>query len=69
MRRPRCGIGVDIQGACDNVGLGEVVALELAHDAAVIHDDDAVAAADQLVIVGRVEQDCGAWSASSRISR
>ncbi len=34
-----------------------VGACELAHDAAVIHDGDTVAAADQLVIVGRIEQD------------
>ena len=33
---------------------------ELAHDAAVIHDGDAVAAADELVVVGRIEQDRGA---------
>ena len=37
--------------------LGDVVAFEHAHDAAVIEDQHAIAAADQLVIVGAVEQD------------
>src|SRR5437868_14802191 len=54
----RCGI--DVEGARDNVGLGELVAFQLAHDAPAIHDGDPVAAADQLVISVRLEQDGGA---------
>src|SRR5579883_1483970 len=54
----RCG--VDIERACDDVRLGELLALEFTHDAAVIHDGNPVAAADQLVIISRIEQDGGA---------
>src|SRR5215467_15696803 len=51
---------IDVEGTGDDVGLVEVGAFEFAHDAAVIHDGDPIAAADQLVIVGRVEEDGGA---------
>src|SRR6185437_6028932 len=64
MAGPGCGMsrscGIDVEGARDDVGLGEFGAFELAHDASVIHDRHAVAAADQLVVIGRVEQDGGA---------
>src|SRR5579859_5360009 len=53
----RCGI--DVQRTRNDIGLGELLAFELAHDATVIHDGDPIAAADQLVIIGRVEQDSG----------
>src|SRR6516164_10915637 len=52
--------GVDVQRTRDDIRLVQRLALELAHDASVIHDGHAVAAADQLVIVGRIEQDRGA---------
>src|SRR6266851_9960462 len=63
MGGPGCGMGrccgIDVEGTRDDVGLGELSAFELAHDAPVIHDGHPVAAADQLVIIGRVEQDGG----------
>src|SRR6476620_7600069 len=52
--------GVDVQRARDDVGLGEFVTPKLAHNAPVIHDRHPVAAANELVIVGRIEQDGGA---------
>src|SRR5580658_1595642 len=55
-RLGRAGARLDVERTGDDVGFVEVVAREFAQDAAVIHDGDAVAAADQLVIVGRIEQ-------------
>src|SRR3984893_1961332 len=64
MGGPGCDIGRrggnNVEGTRDDVGLGELGAFELAHDAPVIHDGHPVAAADQLVIIGRVEQDSSA---------
>ena len=37
--------------------LGDFVADELAPDRAAVHHQDAVAAADELIVVGRVEED------------
>src|SRR5271156_4481943 len=48
---------IDVQRTRDDVGLVKLIAGELAHDAAVVHDRHAVAAADELVVVGRVEED------------
>src|SRR5574337_1456551 len=50
----------DVERACDDIRLVEIVALKLAHDAPVVHDGDAVTAPDELVIVGRIEEDRGA---------
>src|SRR5581483_11119286 len=51
---------IDVERARDDVGLVELGAFELAHDAPVLHDGHAIAAADQFVIVGRIERDGGA---------
>src|SRR6185503_3746883 len=53
----RAGAAFDVERAGDDVGLVELDTGEFAHDAAVIHDGDAVAAADQFVVVGGIEQD------------
>ena len=50
-------LGLDIERAGDQRVLGDAVAFEFANDAAVIKHQHAVAAADQFVIVGRIEQD------------
>ena len=46
-----------VERAGDDVALGDLAAAQFAQDAPVIEDGDAIAAADQLVIVGGVEQD------------
>src|SRR5207247_5832395 len=51
---------VDVERAGDQRMLGDLDADELALDRAVVEHQHAVAAADQLVIVGRIEQDRGA---------
>src|SRR6478735_5477560 len=52
--------GADVEGARDDVPLVDLGAGEFAHDAAAVHHGDTVAAADQLLVVGRVEQDASA---------
>ncbi len=52
--------GVDVEGARDDVALVDLGAREFAHDPAAVHHGDPVAAADQLLVVGAVEQDAGA---------
>ena len=49
--------GVDVERTRHDVGLVQIRAGKFAHDAPVIHDRDAVAAADEFVVVGRIEQD------------
>ena len=48
---------VDVERARDQRALGDLRADELAPDRAVIEHEHAVAAADQLVVVGRIEED------------
>ena len=50
-------VRIDVESAGDDVRFRQCVTLKLANDAAVIHDGYAVAAADELIIVGRIEDD------------
>ena len=52
-----CHARRDVERAGDQRALGDLGADELAHDRAVVQHEHAVAAADQLVIVGGVEED------------
>jgi hypothetical protein len=49
--------GSDVEGGTHQLALVDLVSLENADDTAVIHDEHTVAAADQLVIIGRIEDD------------
>ena len=51
------GRPADVQSSADQVMLVQLGSLQHPGDRAVVEDGDAVAAADQLVIVGRVEED------------
>ena len=56
-RHRRALLACDVERAGDQRALGDLGADQLALDRAVIEHQHAVAAADQLVIVGRIEQD------------
>src|SRR5687768_1825629 len=51
------GAGTKVQRAGDQRPFGDLGTHQLALDRAVVHHEHAVAATDQLVVVGRVEQD------------
>ena len=48
----------DVQGVADQRALGDLVADQFALDCAVVHHEHSVTAADELVAIGRVKEDC-----------